>query len=373
MSTALGTDPLSTDPHGTGPKGAGPAGSGGSAPDSTGLPVAAGQQVLSPQPGRHRKNRILQLPRSPKIRIGLGLSLLFTILAIIGPWIAPLNPSKSLSTMSGLPQPPSSAHWLGTTQVQQDVLSQLLVGGRSTILVALIAGAIATVLAVVFGVTAGYYGGLLDDLFSMLANVFLVLPALPLLIVIFGFLSKTASPNDLLIGLVVSITGWAFGARVLRAQTLSMRSRDYVLSARIIGERGWRIMLFEILPNLTPIVATSFLFTVIYGVGAYTALSFLGVISVAHWSWGTMLYWAQSAQAAQQVHIQWWWFLPPGVAVGLFGTALALLNFGIDEFINPRLRAAGLTRRKARQVGLPRRVPLGLTPVLRSPDESRRI
>ncbi len=379
MSTALGTDPLSTDPHGTGPKGAGPAGIGGSAPDGTGLPVAAGQQVLSPQPGRHRKNRILQLPRSPKIRIGLGLSLLFTILAIIGPWIAiigpwiaPFDPGKSLSTMSGLPQPPSSAHWLGTTQVQQDVLSQLLAGGRSTILVALIAGAVATVLAVVFGLTAGYYGGLLDDLLSMLANVFLVMPALPLLIVIFGFLSKTSSPNDMLIGLVISITGWAFGARVLRAQTLSMRSRDYVLSARIVGERGWRIMLFEILPNLTPIVATSFLFTVIYGVGTYTALSFLGVISLAHWNWGTMLYWAQSAQAAQQVHIQWWWFLPPGVAVGLFGTALALLNFGIDEFINPRLRAAGLSRRKTRQAGLPRRVPLGLTPVLRSSDESRR-
>src|SRR5215813_4811376 len=368
MSTAL-----STDPHGTGPNDGGQAGIGGSAPHSTGLPVTAGPQILSRRTGRHRKNRMLQLPRSPKIRIGLGLSLLFTILAIIGPWIAPLDPSKSLSTMSGLPQPPSSAHWLGTTQVQQDVLSQLLVGGRSTILVALIAGAIATVLAVVFGVTAGYYGGLLDDLLSMLANVFLVLPALPLLIVIFGFLSKTASPNDLLIGLVVSITGWAFGARVLRAQTMSMRSRDYVLSARIIGERGWRIMLFEILPNLTPIVATSFLFTVIYGVGAYTALSFLGVICVANWTWGTMLYSLPCATAPQQVHIQWWWFLPPGLAVGLFGTALALLNFGIDEFINPRLRAAGLTRRKARQAGLPRRVPLGLTPVLRSPDESRRI
>jgi peptide/nickel transport system permease protein len=377
MSTALGTDPHGTgpngtDPHGTDPHGTGPARVGGTAPDGTGLPAAAGQQVPSAQTGQYRRNRMLRLPRSPKIRIGLGLSLSFTIFAIVGPWIAPFDPGKSLSTMSGLPQPPSSAHWLGTTQVQQDVLSQLLAGGRSTILVALIAGAVATVLAVVCGVTAGYYGGLLDDLLSMLANVFLVLPALPLLIVIFGFLSKTSSPNDMLIGLVISITGWAFGARVLRAQTLSMRSRDYVLSARIIGERGWRIILFEILPNLTPIVATSFLFTVIYGVGTYTALSFLGVISVAHWSWGTMLYWAQSAQAAQQVHIQWWWFLPPGLAVGLFGTGLALLNFGIDEFINPRLRAAGLTRRKTRQAGLPRRVPLGLTPVLSSSDESRR-
>jgi len=367
MSTALGTNSLGTDPNG-----ADPTGTGGSAPDGSGQPAAAGHQVQFPQKGRPRRNRMLQLPRSPKIRIGLGLSLFFTILAIIGPWIAPFDPSKSLSTGTGLPQPPSSAHWLGTTQVQQDVLSQLLAGGRSTILVALIAGVVATVLAVGFGVTAGYYGGLLDDLLSMLANVFLVLPALPLLIVIFGFLSKTTSPNDMLIGVVISITGWAFGARVLRAQTLSMRSRDYVQSARIIGERGWRIMLFEILPNLIPIVATSFLFTVIYGVGTYTALSFLGVISLSHWNWGTMLYWAQSAQAAQQVHIQWWWFLPPGLAVGLFGTALALLNFGIDEFINPRLRAAGLTRRKAREVGLPRRVPLGLTPVLSSADESRR-
>jgi peptide/nickel transport system permease protein len=315
---------------------------------------------------------MLQLPKSAKIRVGLGLSLFFTLLAIFGPYLAPFNPNASLTTTTGIPQAPSLHHLLGTTQVQQDVLSQLLAGGRSTILVSLIAGIVATALAVLFGVAAGYYGGWLDDLLSMLANIFLVLPALPLLIVIFGFLSKSAAPNDLLIGLVISITGWAFGARVLRAQTLSMRNRDYVVSARIIGERGWRIMMFEILPNLVPIVATSFLFTVIYGVGAYTALSFLGVISVSHWSWGTMLYWAQSAQAAQQVHVEWWWFLPPGLAVGLFGTALALLNFGIDEFINPRLRAAGLSRRALRRAGLPSRVQLGLTPVIRTEAQAER-
>jgi peptide/nickel transport system permease protein len=306
---------------------------------------------------------MLRMPRSPKILIGLCLAVFFVLLAIIGPYLAPDNPGASLSTTKGIPLPPSGSHWLGTTQVQQDVLSQLLVGGRSTILVSVVAGAVATVLAIVFGVTAGYFGGWVDDLLSMLANVFLVMPALPLLIVIFGFLDKTTNPNDLLIGLVISITGWAFGARVMRAQTLSMRNRDYILSAALIGERSWRIMTFEILPNLVPLVATSFLFTVIYGVGTYAALSFLSVISVAHWSWGTMLYWAQSAQAAQQVHIEWWWFLPPGLALGLFGTSLALLNFGIDEFINPRLRAAGLTGRQARRAGLPRRTRLGLTPV----------
>jgi peptide/nickel transport system permease protein len=305
-----------------------------------------------------------RLLRSPKILIGLCLTVAFGIVAIIGPLVAPYNPNASSSTTVSTPLPPSAAHWLGTTQVQQDVLSQLLVGGRSTILVSLVAGLAATVLAVLFGVTAGYFGGWGDDLLSMLANIFLVLPALPLLIVIFGFLGKGASPNDAVIGVIIAITGWAFGARQLRAQTLSMRNRDFVDSARIIGEKSWRIMSFEILPNLIPVVATSFLFTVIYGVGTFTALSFLGVINTSHWSWGTMLYWAQSAQAAQQVHLEWWWFVPPGLAVGLFGTGLALLNFGIDEFVNPRLRGAGLTGRAARRAGLPRRPQLGLTPVL---------
>ncbi len=312
-----------------------------------------------------------RLLRSPKILTGLFLSAVFVILAIAGPFLAPYSPDTHASTTLGMAQPPSAAHLLGTTQTQQDVLSQLLVGGRSTVLVSLVAGVAATVLAVGFGVASGYLGGWADDLLSMLANIFLVLPALPLLIVIFGLLGKGASPNDLLIGVVIAVTGWAFGARQLRAETLSMRARDYIESARIIGERRWRIMAFEILPNLVPVVATSFLFTVIYGVGTYTALSFLGVINTSHWSWGTMLYWAQNAQAAQDVHIQWWWFLPPGLAVGLFGTGLALLNFGIDEYVNPRLRSAGITGRRARRAGLPRRPRLGLTSVLPSKAVAR--
>ena len=257
--------------------------------------------------------------------------------------------------------------------MQQDVFSQLLAGGRSTILVAFLAGIVATILSVLIGVTAGYLGGLGDDLLSMLANFFLVLPALPLLIVIFGFLPSGGGDNDLLIGLVIALTGWAFGARVMRAQTLSLRNRDYVESARIAGESSWRIIGFEILPNLTPIVASSFLFTVLYGVGTYTALAFLGLISPTHWSWGGMLFEAYQQQA--QVSGWWWWYIPPGLAVAFLGTALALLNFGIDEFINPRLRAAGLTRRRAKKAavtGVPRRFTLGVTPVARTPEGSQR-
>ena len=311
------------------------------------------------------RDRNIRLPRSPKIIFGLVTLGLFVVLAIIGPWIAPYSPGASLSTTNGVPQPPSAAHWLGTTQVQQDVFSQLLVGGRSMILVAFLAGAVATVLAVVLGVTAGYLSGVADDLLSMLANFFLVLPALPLLIVIFGFLPTSGGSNDLLIGLIIAITGWAFGARVLRAQTLSMRTRDYIDSARLVGERHWRIIGFEILPNLLPIVATSFLFTVLYAVGTYTAMAFLGLVNPTHWNWGTMLFWAQSDNA--EVSGYWWWYLPPGLAVAFLGTALALLNFGIDEFINPRLRAAGLTRKRVKKYAtgeVPRRFTIGLTPVV---------
>jgi peptide/nickel transport system permease protein len=310
-----------------------------------------------------------RLPKSAKMNIGLALFGSFVLVAIIGPVIAPYNPSAILSTTTGTPQPPSAAHLLGTTQIQQDILSQLLVGARSTMVVSLLAGVAATVLAVVIGVSAGYFGGVTDDILSTLINISLVLPALPLLIVLTGFLSSSDSANDTLIALIISLTGWAWGARVLRVQTQTIRNRDFVDSARLIGERPWRIIGFEIMPSLVPIIASSFLFTVIYAIGTYTSLAFLGLINESHWNWGTMLFLAQESSAAQS-H-EWWWFIPPGLAVALLGSSLALLNFGIDEFINPRLRAAALPRKAARRAGLPRRFPLGVTPVARVPEAGR--
>jgi len=360
MSIGTGTDLGGT---GLGGVGVGGAGTGGSDPASE--PIGGPLQPPVLAPGRARR---MQLPRSPKIVAGLVILIVFLIMAIVGPIVAPYDPSASLSTTNGTPQPPSAAHWLGTTQTQQDVFSQLLVGARSTILVALLSGIAATILSVLIGVSAGYLRGRwADDFLSMLANFFLVMPALPLLIVIFGFLPPSQNTDDVLIGLIIAITGWAWGARVLRAQTLSLRSRDYVESARIIGERGWRVIGFEILPNLAPVVASSFLFTVLYGVGTYTALAFLGLINPLHWSWGSMLFEAQGSSA--EISGYWWWYIPPGLAVAFLGTSLALLNFGIDEFINPRLRAAGVTRRRAKKAGdkgLPRRFELGVTPVVRT-------
>jgi peptide/nickel transport system permease protein len=301
--------------------------------------------------------RVLRLPRSPKILLGLGILLFFVALAVFGPLVAPQDPT---ATTADLLQGPSSAHWLGTTQSGQDVLSQLLIGARSTVVIGFLAGTIATALSVLVGVCAGYFGGLADDLLSMLTNVFLVIPGLPLLIVLAAYLPPGTGSNTFVIALIVSVTGWAWGARVLRAQTLSLRRRDYVASAQVIGERPLRIIGAEILPNLTAIVASSFVFTVLYAIGTFVALAFLGVVDPSHWSWGSMLFWAEAENAAQVN--AWWWFLPPGICIALLGTSLALLNFGIDEFINPRLRAAGLTRKAARAAGLPRRIRFGLTP-----------
>jgi peptide/nickel transport system permease protein len=311
-------------------------------------------------PGRQRA---LRLPRSPKIIAGLALLAFFVLWSIIGPFVAPYSPDQIFAN-SPVPLPPSGAHWLGTTSLQQDVFSQLLVGGGDMLLVSFLAGVIATALSVVVGVTAGFVGGLTDDLLSMLANIFLVMPALPLLVILFGFLGKSGSNDLFLVGLIISVTGWAWGARVLRAQTLSLRNRDYVDSARIIGERRSRIIFTEILPNLTPIVASSFLFTVLYAVGTYSAMAFLGLVN-PNWSWGGILFYAQGANA--EVSGYWWWFIPPGLAIALLGTSLVLLNFGIDEFINPRLRAAGLTRRRGRRgrTSTRRSQQFALTPVVR--------
>lgn len=300
--------------------------------------------------------------RSRKVATGLVLLLLLVLLAVFGPYIAPHSPDWQANRTSGLPLGPSGDHWLGTDQQQHDLFSRLLAGGRDTLLISFLAGALANVLSVVVGVTAGFLGGIADEVLSALTNIFLALPGLLILMVIMKPLPPEDTSNPLLIGSVIALTAWAWGARVLRAQTMAMRSQDYVESSRVIGERTWRIILFEVVPNLLPILASAFIFTVIYGIGTYTALAWLGVISPASVTWGTVLNEAQGSGAA--INGYWWWYLPPALAVALVGIALALINFGIDEITNPRLTSAR-TRRRDRI-----RFTLGLTPVLRTAGQA---
>ncbi|MWB99496.1 ABC transporter permease [Agromyces seonyuensis] len=294
--------------------------------------------------------------RSSKALWGIGILAFFTLIAIIGPWIAPYDPD---APSQALLQPPSWEHWVGTDHLGRDILSQLIVGTRYVLLVGFVAGIAATVLGIIVGVTSGYLGGAGDETLSALANIFLVIPQLPLIIIIAG---QLPAAGGLTVALVIAVTGWAWGARVLRAQTLSLRRRDFVEAARANGERSHRIILFEILPNLTAIIASGFVGTVTFAVLSQITLAFIGVTPVSDWNWGTVLFWAQNNLALQRG--AWWWFVPAGLCIALLGMALTLINFGIDEFVNPRLRS---TSANARSLKRRRIVPrIGFTPVVRT-------
>ncbi len=265
-----------------------------------------------------------------KVTIGATIIGIFVLVAIFGPLLIHGDPNAlSSDTLVG----PSPTHWLGTTQTGQDVFTQLIDGTRTSIILGFAIGILATALSVLVGLTAGYFGGAIDDILSLVTNVFLVLPAFPLAVVMASYFPFK---GPLQLGIIITITGWAWGARVLRAQTLSMRQRDFVEAARATGESTWRIIFYEILPNEIAIIAASLLGTVTYAILAEIAFEFLGLGDVTIPSWGVMLFWAQNNDAL--LLGAWWWFVPPGLCAALVGAALAFINFGIDEAANPRLR-----------------------------------
>ncbi|WP_046562789.1 ABC transporter permease [Micromonospora sp. HK10] len=319
--------------------------------------VIPGQGAMaqpSATPGRTKRRR-LRFVANAKAATGLAILGIYCLFAVIGPWVAPYDPDARSGDVL---QAPSASHWFGTTHLGQDIFSQILVGARSVMVVGLLAGVLATILSILIGVTAGYLGGVTDEGLSAMSNVFLVIPALPLIIIVTSIVEQA---SDTLVALIIGLTSWAWGARVLRAQTLSLRRRDYVEAARATGERTWRIILFEILPNLTAIIASGFVGTVIFAVMSEITLAFIGISSISSWNWGTILFWAQGQQALAQG--AWWWFVPAGLAIAVLGTALALINFGIDEFVSPRLRTGGRTRIRTAD-GRTVRMRVGFTPVL---------
>jgi peptide/nickel transport system permease protein len=276
------------------------------------------------------------LRSSKKAIVGSGILLVFTFLSLFPGLIAHDNPSAetylpSLGT--------SSAHLLGTTSYGQDIYAQVIYGTRVSLLIAIVAGLLTTALSVVIGVSAAYLGGFADGVLSTFTDIFLVLPAFPLMIVIAAY-SKNGGFTIIIAVLVV--TGWSYGARQLRSQALSLRNRDFLLAAQLRGERKWRIIVTEILPNMTSLIVASFLGAAVYAVLAAAGLQFIGLGSVNTDSWGTMLYWAQNNDALLTGSPLW--AIVPGLGIGLMGGAFALLNYAFDEVNNPALRPV---RRKA--------------------------
>jgi len=276
---------------------------------------------------------------TPTLMVGGGIVVLITLFGLVAPFfVADPNAVDNMGM-----QPPSAQHWLGTTQTGQDVLAQLAWATRGSLTVGVIVAVMALFLSAFFGILGGYLGGWLDEAFSLFTNVVLILPGLPLMIVIGSYVEQRGL---ILIAVVLAITSWAASARVLRSQTLSIRGRDYVQASKIAGERAWRIIAVEILPNLLPVMSSSFVFALVTAILGEAGLSFIGLGVVGTHTWGSMLFYAQNGQALTLGG--WWWFVPPGAMIAALGAGLSLINFSIDGIINPRLRTAPAAARTAR-------------------------
>ncbi|WP_020392258.1 ABC transporter permease [Kribbella catacumbae] len=275
---------------------------------------------------------------SPKLAVGLTLCGGIALFGLLGPLF--VGDPQRVDNI-GL-QPPGNGHLLGTTQTGQDVFAQLAYATRGSLLIGVVVGLLAVILAAGFGIIGAYIGGWVDEGFSLFSNVMLVLPGLPLMIVISSYVQNK---GIWLVAGVLALTSWAGGARVLRAVTLSLRSRDYISASRVAGEKTWRILLVELLPNLVPLLAAMFVFAVIGAILGEAGLAFIGLGAGGSWTWGTMLFWAGNGLALRLGAL--WWFLPPGLLITVFGAGLAMINFSIDEIINPKLRDQ--TRRARRR------------------------
>jgi peptide/nickel transport system permease protein len=297
------------------------------------MAAEAGRQPSAPERGyRDAAARLaLAIVRNRKASLGLLLLVLIVFVASFPALLAPGDPHAAIYPQQ---QGPTFEHLLGTTQIGQDVFTQLIFGTRLTLLITVVVGGLCTLISVLVGITAAYVGGIADSGLSVLTDIFLIIPTLPLLIVLSTYLEGSGTISIIF---VLVVTGWAFGARQLRAQGLSLRTRDFLEAARVRGERRPYIILVEILPNMLSLVVASFLGSAVYTVATAAGLQFLGLGNSGEITWGTMLHFAQQNGALESGNA--WWALAPGGAVALLGTAFALLNYAFDEISNPALRS----------------------------------
>ena len=284
--------------------------------------------------------------RNPKSRAGLVLVGFMVLIAIFSPLVS-VNDPTAFSLLDAR-QAPSWHHLFGTTDQGSDIFSQVMLGTRRSLLLGVAAATLATALATSLGILAAYAGGVVDEAVNFLINVFLVIPTIPLLVVVSGYLKSRGMWTMVL---VLGLTLWAFEARILRGQALSLRNRDFVLAAKVAGESTRRVVFGEIMPNMISRIAAAFVLVFYISLLVDAGLEFLGLGDNAHVSWGMTLYWAQTNSAVLQG--EWWPFLFPGLALVITVLGLTLILAGIDELSNPRLRDEVPRRRRWRRLFVP--------------------
>jgi peptide/nickel transport system permease protein len=289
----------------------------------------AGLLVAAPAVRRRRGEFLHYALRNPKLIFGLSLELVFVLAAILAPVIS----SHGTSTYFLAHQAPSAAHWLGTDNLGHDVFAQLVYGLRTSFLVGALGALCASAVGMALGFVAGYRGGLIDDALQMVTNIIVMIPSLVLLIVIGAYLQ---SRGVLFEGIFIGLTTWPWVARAVRAQTFTLRTREFVDLARLSGKRAASIVIRDIAPNMA-----SYLFLVVillFGSSMLLAASFdfLGLGPTNSVSLGTMMNQANLWSALQLR--MWWWFIPPGLVLTGIVFALLIANVGLDEVFNPKLR-----------------------------------
>jgi peptide/nickel transport system permease protein len=295
-------------------------------------------------PGRGRRLRVplwvTLLLRNNKGRAGLAIFGGMVGLAVLAPLIADHASATGLNLLATR-QAPSWHHPFGTTDQGSDVWAQVVWGARPSLLLGAAAGAISTVIAATLGIFAAYVGGIVDELINVVTNVFFVIPAIPLLVDITAFLHTRGL---LVMTLVISLTLWAFEARVLRGQALMLRNRDFIQASKVAGESTWRIVFGELMPNMISRIAAAFVLVFYVAILVDAGLEFLGLGDMQKASWGVSLYWATVNSSVLQG--EWWSFVFPGLAIGITVIGLTLILAGIDEVSNPRLRGERAPRRR---------------------------
>ncbi|MDD9196966.1 ABC transporter permease [Aliivibrio sp. S3MY1] len=307
------------------------------------------------------KGLIKLLSGNPKSLFGLGILFMFIFVAVFAPFLSDHAPDKrtgkpheypSFVVTSAQNNPDGwvsenlatdrrtllmskkADHVMGTTRMGRDVWSQLAHGARVSLAVGFSAGLVVCFLATVIGISAGYFGGKVDDILTAAMNIMLVIPQYPLLFVLAAFIGEA---GPMTIALIIGCTSWAWGARVIRSQTLALREKEFVRAAEVLGESSWRIIFVEILPNLISIVGASFIGSVMYAIMMEATISFLGLGDPSTISWGIMLY---NVQTSSSILIgAWWELIAPCMALTLLAVGLAMLNFAVDEIANPQLRS----------------------------------
>ena len=261
--------------------------------------------------------------------LGVSLILVFVIIALVAPWVAPYDPRALVGTSF---QPPTDKHLLGTDQLGRDIYSELIWGARISLIVGLLASASSVAIGTIIGLLSGYYRGPPDSILMRITDLFITLPNLPFMLILAALIGRSVWN----IIFVIAVTGWTGTAKMVRSQTQSIKERPYVEAARSVGAKDRHIVIRHILPNVFPLVFANAIIGIVDAILAESGLSFLGLGDPTKPSWGLILRHANEAGALATG--RWWFIIPPGLCIMLVAIGFAFSSYSLDQILNPRLR-----------------------------------